>query len=408
MQHETELHFFQKLLEQFHLNFRILCDSHGTIPDPDLGLRRLLNPDTDYLLEFQCLCSHCKPQRVYKIEDEFFCHYFFFRLPEGTETAYALLGPYRLSNISTESLLENAKKLSFPDSLLLQLQLYYQSLTTVSDEQLLLTALHVLCSELFGGMDAFSIQEINKSVSSDYQPVAKRPVPSSPEETLFSMKFLEERYHKENMLIQAVSKGQIHKAEMFLHALPAKDLEPRTSDSLRNVKNYTIILNTLLRKAAEAGTVHPLHIDSLSSRFAHQIEALTSEEDAFSLQKEMAHKYCLLVKNHSMKGYSLLIRKVLTRIDSDLTADLSLKSQAELLGVNSSYLSTLFKKETGSTLTEYVNRKRVEHAIFLLNSTNLQIQEIAAACGIPDVNYFTKIFKKQVGNTPKEYREKIF
>ncbi len=52
----------------------------------------------------------------------------------------------------------------------------------------------------------------------------------------FSMKFLEERYHKENMLIQAVSKGQIHKAEMFLHALPAKDLEPRTSDSLRNIK----------------------------------------------------------------------------------------------------------------------------------------------------------------------------
>lgn len=155
MQHEAELHFFQKLLEQFHLNFRILCDSHGTIPDPDLGLRRLLNPDTDYLLEFQRLCSHCKPQRVYKIEDEFFCHYFFFRLPEGTETAYALLGPYRLSNISTESLLENAKKLSFPDSLLLQLQLYYQSLTTVSDEQLLLTALHVLCSELFGGMECF-------------------------------------------------------------------------------------------------------------------------------------------------------------------------------------------------------------------------------------------------------------
>lgn len=105
-------------------------------------------------------------------------------------------------------------------------------------------------------MDAFSFQEIHQSASFDYHPVAKRPVPSSPEETLFSMKFLEERYHKENMLIQAVSKGQIHKAEMFLHALPAKDLEPRTSDSLRNIKNYTIILNTLLRKAAENGAVH--------------------------------------------------------------------------------------------------------------------------------------------------------
>ena len=241
MQNEAELHFFRKLLEQFHVNFRILGEHDGPIPELDLGLRRLLNPDTDYLLEFQRLCFLCKPQKIYKIRDEFFCHYFFFQLPENTNASYVLIGPYRLSSVSTESLLENAKKLSLPDPILLQLQLYYQSLTTVSDEQFILTALYVLCSGLFGGMDAFSFQEIHQSASFDYHPVAKRPVPSSPEETLFSMKFLEERYHKENMLIQAVSKGQIHKAEMFLHALPAKDLEPRTSDSLRNIKNYTKI-----------------------------------------------------------------------------------------------------------------------------------------------------------------------
>ena len=98
---------------------------------------------------------------------------------------------------------------------------------------------------------------------------------------------------------------------------------------------------------------------------------------------------------------------MLTRIESDLTADLSLKKQAELLNVNASYLSTLFKKETGMTLTDYVNKKRVDHAIFLLNSSNMQIQTIAQYCGIPDVNYFTKIFKKYVGKTPKEYRDGI-
>ncbi len=58
-------------------------------------------------------------------------------------------------------------------------------------------------------------------------------------------------------------------------------------------------------------------------------------------------------------------------------------------------------------MTEYVNRKRVEHAIFLLNSTNLQIQEIAAACGIPDVNYFTKIFKNRL-ETPRKNIGKRF
>ena len=104
----------------------------------------------------------------------------------------------------------------------------------------------------------------------------------------------------------------------------------------------------------------------------------------------------------------MLIRKAITTINYDLSADLSLKTQAKLLNVNPSYLSTLFKKETGFTLTEYVNRKRVEHAILLLNSTDMQIQTIALYCGIPDVNYFTKTFKKLIGKTPKEYREIIY
>ena len=62
----------------------------------------------------------------------------------------------------------------------------------------------------------------------------------------------------------------------------------------------------------------------------------------------------------------------------------------------SGYLATIFKKETGQTLTEYVTGKRIEHAIFLLNCTNMQIQTIAQYCGIPDICYFTKTFKKMV------------
>src|SRR5699024_12411073 len=65
-----------------------------------------------------------------------------------------------------------------------------------------------------------------------------------------------------------------------------------------------------------------------SSEFAHRIEQLTSESGMNTLSREMIRKYCLLVTNHSMKDYSLLIRKVLTQIDLDLTADLSLKVQA--------------------------------------------------------------------------------
>ena len=166
-------------------------------------------------------------------------------------------------------------------------------------------------------------------------------------------------------------------------------------------------MNTLLRKAAENGSVHPVHIDKLSSDFAKKIELQTSEKGVTILIQEMARKYTLLVKNHSMHGYSTLVRRVLVHIDTDLAGDLTLNTQAKLLNVNPCYLSTVFKKETGHTLTEYVTSKRIEHAIFLLNTTKMQIQTIAQYCGIPDICYFTKTFKKMVGKSPSEYKNTI-
>ena len=119
----------------------------------------------------------------------------------------------------------------------------------------------------------------------------------------------------------------------------------------------------------------------------------------------MFKSYCRLVKVHSTKNYSNTIQKVIVYIDSDLTANLSLSAIAESQNLNASYLSSLFKKETGKTLTEYVNEKRINSAIQLLKNTKLQIQTIAQHCGIFDVQYFSKIFKKITGKTPKEFRD---
>ncbi len=194
---------------------------------------------------------------------------------------------------------------------------------------------------------------------------------------------------------------------MFFSNLSSEQFEKRLDNPIRDMKNYAIILNTILRKAVENASVHPLHIHNISSQYAAKIELISSQSNFISLLKEMIRKYTLLVKNHSLKGYSMHIRKVITNINQDLTENLTLKTQAEALNVNPSYLSTLFKKETGMTLTDYVNHKRIEHALLLLNSTDMQIQTISLYCGIPDVNYFTKVFKKIVGKTPKEYREMV-
>lgn len=181
--------------------------------------------------------------------------------------------------------------------------------------------------------------------------------------------------------------------------------EVRLDDPLRNLKNYSIITNTLMRKAAERGGVHPLYLDEISSSFAGQIEQLPSVHAGETLRREMIRSYCKLVRKHSMKRYSPAVQKTLLMIDADLSSDLSLKSLAGAQNINAAYLSTVFKKEVGKTVTQYVNHERIQLAANLLETTQLQIQTIAAHCGILDVQYFSKLFKTHTGKTPKEYRE---
>ena len=406
MKYQAELTFFRNVLENMSINtYTISHEKH--FPEFDKGLRQLLHVIESYDHFFLYLDKNLKPNLIYRIEDDFLCNYICFLLPDTEEPVVLIIGPYLQTEPTTEIILKMAAEQKLPPSCYPQLEKYYSMIPFITDETILFSITNTFGSVIWGGMDNFHIRHIHSSLSDHLEPVAKRPDFKEPTEPLLSMHMMEKRYEYENQLIQSVSLGLTQKAEMIFTTSNPYTIEQRLSDPVRNIKNYTIILNTLLRKGAEMGSVHPLHIDSLSHYFALKIELVTSVNAAVQLQKTMIRKYCLLVNNHSMKNYSLLVRKVLAQIDSDLTLDLSLKTQARLLNVNASYLSTLFKKETGSTLTDYVSRKRIEHAIFLLNSTSMQIQIIAQYCGIPDVNYFTKTFKKLIGCTPKEYRRKI-
>lgn len=265
-----------------------------------------------------------------------------------------------------------------------------------------------LGSFIFGGENNFNIEHVSYEIPDKRRPVYVSGIFDTVEEdnNALTLEIIEQTYANEQRLIEAVSKGKLHKVDMIVSSILNQGTEERLTDSVRNRKNYLIILNTLLRKAAEFGEVHPFHIHRLSSEFAKKIESLYTIAASLDLQKDMVRKYCLLVKEHSLKKYSHLIGRVITLIAYDLTADLSLKHISSLMNVNASYLSATFKKECGETLTEYVNRKRMEAAVFMLSHSDKQIQTIAEECGILDVNYFIKLFKKRYGITPTQYKER--
>ncbi|NGP46023.1 helix-turn-helix transcriptional regulator [Bacillaceae bacterium SIJ1] len=85
--------------------------------------------------------------------------------------------------------------------------------------------------------------------------------------------------------------------------------------------------------------------------------------------------------------------------------DLSIAALAEELGYNPSYLGRSFKTVVGISFIQYLTNKRVEIAKQILENTNWRLKQIAQSIGYSDDKYFIKVFKKQTGFSPAEFRE---
>ena len=81
---------------------------------------------------------------------------------------------------------------------------------------------------------------------------------------------------------------------------------------------------------------------------------------------------------------------------------------AEYVDLNPSYLSRLFKKEVGTSISEYIRRQKLETAKNMLVYSEYRPAEIATTLAFPSQSYFTEIFHKYTGLTPKEYRKQYF
>lgn len=397
-------HFVKKLLNNFHIPNCFIDYSQGKIPaDVDLGLRSLLYGVDGYENILSNSLTEAKDNVIYRFSDEYRCNYIFFKFPNAPQ--YFFVGPYLTRFLTEVELSAIFKKLNPNADIFRQFVAYYNSLPILDDENLLLGLLNSFGQTLWGTTENFTMEYLDYPIPDGAPPINVWNFSTSERTDSFSLSAIEEHYKNEQFLMKAVAKGELHKVNAILSSVFNNGTEERLSDSLRNRKNYLIILNTLLRKAAENGGVHPFHIHVFSSKYAKKIESVYSVAESIKLQAEMIREYCIFVRQKSVKQYSFYVGKAITLIAYDLTADLSLKKIAETLNVNASYLSSLFSKEFGCTLTDYVHNQRVEEGMRQLLQTAKTVAQIAVDCGFNDVHYFIRCFKKRTGATPTEYRK---
>lgn len=134
-------------------------------------------------------------------------------------------------------------------------------------------------------------------------------------------------------------------------------------------------------------------------------EVAVNSRDIYEYMRELLERVLTLRDKESENQGRRVVKKGLEYIEENFSEEsLSLNSVAGAIGVSSNYFSSVFSQEMQMTFIEYVTKKRMEKAKRLLRQTEKHSGEIAAEVGYKDPHYFSFVFKKTVGCTPREYR----
>ncbi|HJC75748.1 MAG TPA: PocR ligand-binding domain-containing protein [Candidatus Mediterraneibacter faecavium] len=210
-------------------------------------------------------------------------------------------------------------------------------------------------------------------------------------------------YEKEKALIAQVKRGDVREANAVLNDLLGYVLFSQ-GNSLDVVKSRAIELCSLLSRTAIEGGAPTDSILKLNNHFLQNLQQINTLDTLCYKLQEIVETFSESMFNYIPSRNSELIKKAMLYISEHFSNPLTLEEVAAYVHLHPSYFSTLFKSSTGSSFKEYLNMVRIEESKRLLSNTDYSIIDIAVAVGFEDQSYFSKVFKKYTGLTPKQFR----
>ncbi len=216
---------------------------------------------------------------------------------------------------------------------------------------------------------------------------------------------LERFYHEEQQLILSIIAGDSIQATASLNkALGIAFLISSGNVDMIRAKVIELIAH-ISQKMMEVRKSSDLSI--LTDVNFQNIAGQTSFSDLSYAAVHAVQSYIKPRLTGVSQTHSAVIEKSIQYICRSYCGDLTLGSVAQAVGINPAYLSSLFKKEMGLSFSDYVLMLRVEHAKHLLRTTSLPIIDIAGQMGFESQSYFSSVFKKQTGVSPRAFRRQL-
>ena len=228
----------------------------------------------------------------------------------------------------------------------------------------------------------------------------------------------EQRTHVEYMqefgFYSIVTEGNLEEVKNVLVDPNTTDLYERdeygklSKDPLMNMRyHFVVSVSLITRLCAERGLERELAY-TLSDIYISKMDMLNNPSDIIALHNEMlmdfTRKMAELPKN---KVCSIHVRRAMEYIYRHLHGRLTAEDIAAELGINRSYLSTVFKKETDMSIGEFIRREKIAAAENMLKFSEYSCAEIGEYFGFASQSHFISCFKEIAGVTPKEYRKRL-
>lgn len=258
------------------------------------------------------------------------------------------------------------------------------------------------------GKKVFGIENIHKSYDSAVN-IIKKLFFYGYERVVYSKDELAGVYEiQENIckdFVKYIGDGNEKDAIFFIESL-CFDIRNFTNTSVKDIK--TLFLNLTIELIDEAQRIG-IYFSGEEQRENRYIWDLISR---FNTLEELKDYIINKISNTVRKFKELQnscrsvfeVKKCIRKNYFD--NELSVKSLAEEVFLTPTYLSALFKKETGQNISDYIVEVRIEKSKEFLKNNRLKLHEVARSVGYNDSNYYAKAFKKMEGVTPSEYREK--
>ncbi len=212
-------------------------------------------------------------------------------------------------------------------------------------------------------------------------------------------------YAHEKERHRVIMEGRIDKIESVMNIPPDGTSGILSRNELRNAKNMLISSITLFTRAAIDGGLPEETAFAMSDSYIQNGENCTAIREVDQLYRRAMKEFTYAVAEKGKRHYSTSIENAIHYIHIHLHEKITLKDIAEEIGMSACHLSRVFRKETGISFVDYIQKERVEAARHMLIYSRYTTSEISEYLHFSTQSYFIKIFYKYIGMTPAQYRK---